>query len=520
VSDSPSNSFADQAAKAAKAKAFKDDYDSEEETKEEWEARYERELAEEKAKATKKLEAAKASAKGFSFSGSSAPAKAAPASKPSQKPTTGSSSQVNSGGASPAQSVFETSSAAPSPGENPFSFLSSAASSNHQDDEGDETEEDEENQADDERDESRSSVSKRQSAEAEETSEESSTKPAPRPSLQSRISRGPPTEQGSREGSVTPKPNGNGAYETPQKTPFAFFDFGKAGSEAGSQTAPPKPHGGDNTYKPDTPIKFSTPDPKSTGPLFSFQSATPTSADSAPKPASGIFANLGGSKPSSNPFAAANAGDKPATSIFGTPSASKPGAFSFLTPNAGQPGGILSTPSSSFPSRATTPLSDGAAATEKKDSKDADADEDAADKGPTLDFSSLTEDEQSTYDVLFHNADVLAKHQAIIPHPTDKSAPPTKEWKNLAHGPLWILKPKDGGKVLVRMRIPNGKTPVNYNLLPGIRTGVAGKSKTMVSATRPKEEGKGLEPLFFVFNKMPEQAKEFSETYNANLPEA
>nr|GFD56694.1 hypothetical protein [Tanacetum cinerariifolium] len=90
-------------------------------------------------------------------------------------------------------------------------------------------------------------------------------------------------------------------------------------------------------------------------------------------------------------------------------------------------------------------------------------------------------------DVVFHIDLALAKQQV-------DQGDGTKKWENFARGPLWILKDKVSGKCFVRIRIPSGATPLNYQILPALRSTVAGGSRKMVQATRPGKD-KGLTPV-------------------------
>jgi len=128
-----------------------------------------------------------------------------------------------------------------------------------------------------------------------------------------------------------------------------------------------------------------------------------------------------------------------------------------------------------------------------------------------MDLSELTAEEKEQHGVLFSTPAAIAKAQVDVPGEG-------KQWKNIARGALYILKNKETGKALVRIRTTTGKTPVNYNIVPKIATSLAGKSKSMVLATRPGEGGK-LSSLYFTL-KTGDVAEEFSSVYNANLPAA
>jgi hypothetical protein len=488
--------FAAKAKAERKAKAKREQYDSDDsegETEEQWEARYEKEEAEREAAAAKKKQEEEAQKKdgkiqGFSASMFVASTNATPAAQSPfsvSKPASGTTSLFTSRIGSPAPSVLGAPSAEPSPSSNIFGHLSSAASSNNQDESDNDEQEDE---GEDEQRETEQSTEDNHSKDdgnkadkspvpsrrnpfqsedgssSEEASGVSESKKqesgASKPSLMSRISFGAPTgdelkEQNSTDTSGNAASKVNGSFETPAKKSGFFFDFSNAG---GPKTAPPKAttFAGDQTFKPGTPIKFgaSTTDK----PLFSLQAPTPSASPST------------------------------------TDTGSKPAPFAFLTPNAGQ-SGPGSAASSVFSSRAPTPSSDAADTTEA---------DDEGSSAPQLDLATLTEDEQKQYEVLFHTKTAIAKEQK------------DKVWKNFARGPLWILKNKETGKALLRMRLPSGATPVNWNLLPGLRSSVAGASKTMVLASRPPEGDGKLTSVYFAM-KPAEVAEEFSSVYNANV---
>jgi hypothetical protein len=462
----------EQLAAENKAKAMEQDYDSEEETAEEWSARYDKEQA-------AKKEAEEKNSQGFKgFSLSTA---ASTASSPfnASRNASGGTSLFTSGAASPAHSaagglsVFDTPSAAPSPGSNIFGHLSSNASSNNPDESDEEGQEkdEEEHHGSEGAGEPEDEHASDSAHKTDESTEKKDDTRASKPSLMSRITFGAPSEESS---------NANEATETPQNK-FKFFDF----TNAGSKTAPAKPStfAGDQTFKPGTPIKFGTSTTESDNtnkPLFNFQPATPSSTDATAKP--GPFSFLSNSAgPSSKP--------------------------SFLAPSAGQsgPGSVAS---SVFSSRATTPLSD--AAVSDKDSAAQEGNDEKGASGPQLDLSDLTDEEKKNYEVLFHSKQAIAKQQT--------GSGKDKTWKSFARAPLWILKNRETGKAIVRMRLPSGATPVNFNILPKIASSVAGNSKTMILTSRPDPNGK-ISSVYFIV-KTASEAAEFSSVFNANMPAA
>lgn len=475
-----------------KAKAKEEDYDSDDETEEEWSARYDKKEAERLAAEKKDM----ASARSFSLPPSSkASDTSPPASNPFAilKPASGASTTglFNSRVGSPAlstggQSIFDAPSAAQTPASNIFGHLSSGPSSNNQDD-SDEEEGKHGGHAC--RDQPIGSVesttppkqkfgeSETESDDTQEKTIKSKKQGGSRGSLLSRMTKDDGDEsekENSNSGSIFGQTNGT---QTPTNKPFQFFDFGAAGS--GSTTPKPDSFGGDQTFKPGTPIKFgnATTDTKTATPKFVFQPATPSAAELSTTPA----------KP-------------PPTSLFNFGSAS--GTPSFLAPGAGF-SSAQSVTSSVFSSRAGTPMS------EAENSAASAAEEEDDGKQEQVDFSKLTEQETEANDVVFHADVVLAKHQL------DKGDG-VKTWTSLAKGPLWILKDKVTAACFIRIRIPSGATPLDYRLLPKIQASVTGTSKKMIMATKPAKEG-GLQQVLYAV-KTPEIAEEFARKYNESLP--
>lgn len=464
-----------------KKKAKDADYDSDDETEEEWSARYDKEEAERLAK--EKAEAAAVS--GFSLAG---PAKTSGASTAASNPFSALTKPANSSSttanglftprpASPAlstgsQSVFDAPSTTGAASPNIFGHLSSGPSSNNQDDSDD-----------DERPvgsvepttpPKRKLGDSETEADVEEVAKRAKPN-SPKGSLLSRMTRddgsGSEKENGN-SGSIFGQTNGT---STPANKPFSFFNF----EAAGAKTAPPKSDtfGGDQTFKPGTPIKFgeapATEKQGEKAPTFQFQPASTSTTPSKPPP----------------------------TNLFNFGSAT--GNSSLLTPAANL-SGLNSAPSSVFSSRAATPLSEA-----ETSAQSAAEDEEEGSKQEQVDLSKLTAEELAANEIVFETEAALAKHQV------DKGDG-NKTWENFARGPLWILKDKVTGKCFVRIRIGSGATPLNYSILPALKSTVTGSSGKMVQATMPKKEG-GFAPVY-ISVKTPEIAKEFSTKYNASLP--
>jgi hypothetical protein len=485
----------EELAQERKKKAMEEDYDSDDESKEEWEARYDKQEAERIAKE----KAAAAAVTGFSLP-AAAPAKAPAASTPSSNPfaslakppASGTSTPglFSSRPASPAlstggQSVFDNPSTAQTPSSNIFGHLSSGPSSNNQDD----SEEDDNHEkalhgttestarpttppkrkfgdSDTEADDSLEGTTKRKKPDT-----------APKTgSLLSRITRDDDGSGSEKENSGSNSIFGSiNGTQTPTNKPFSFFDFGAAGAK----TAPPKgssdTFAGDQTFKPGTPIKFgdSAATEKKAAPTFQFQPASTSTTPSKPPP----------------------------TNLFNFSSTGS--SSGLLTPNAGL-SGLNSVPSSTFTSRAATPLSEA-----ETSAASGAEDEEEGGKHEQVDLSKLTEEELNAFDVVFETEQVLAKHQV-------DTGDGTKAWENFARGPLYILKDKVTSKCFVRIRIPSGQTPLNYSILPALKSSIMGNSGKMVQGSKPKKEG-GIEQ-YYISLKTPELAKEFSDKYNESLP--
>jgi hypothetical protein len=471
---------AEQLAAERKQKAKDEDYDSDDETEEQWAARYDAKEKARKAEEERKIKAAS----GFKLrptepnTGASVSKPAFPLPKPASGISTpglfgsraGSPAPSTSGG----QSVFDTPPASNTPVPNIFGHLSSGPSSNNQDessedeDDGDQTEG--HSQADQPTNSARSTPPlMRQSAQQDsgsESDEESMKRKkqgnaSAKPSLLSRMTRADDSETNDVEKDTDQSKNSssifaqsNGVQTPAAKAPF-FFDF----ANAGAKTAPPKDH----TFKNGTPIKFgAAPATESkAAPSFMFQPATPSPAEFSSTP-------------------------------------TKPAPFSFLSASnlSSGPGSV-----SGLSSRAATPLSD-------VDNSAAENDDEEGSKLGQLDLSNLTDAEMEKYDVIFHADLALAKR------PSDKDG--VKGWESFARGPLWILKDKETGKALLRIRIPSGKTPLNYNLLPKLHAKAAGSSKKQIFASYPNEERKLTNILLSVKNS--ETAEELLNAYNDNLP--
>lgn len=489
--------FGSQARSDRKKKAEDEDWDPDEETKEEWSARWDAEQAQREAEQAAQSAAQSKTAAGFTFKSSTTGESSAPifrfSTVSSETTSTNNgnagSHDLTSGISTPglfgsrvgspalsaagARSVLDTPSAAQSPSSNMFSHLASGPSSQNQDDTDDEAAESSDGEGSKKRNHEDTVDAESESSETLEDSMR--RKKSGLGTLASRITRDDSVAaQESSEKEVT-KPDLNSSFfqqnsgsQTPKdKTPFKFFDF-----SAAAQSAPPKPSAfaGDQTFKPGSPIKFGTATKSNT--TFSVTPASPSPAE-------------------------------PSTTT--SKAASSP--FSFL--NAPK---VASASSSALTSRAATPASDIEASGGESV---VDGDE-AAPHVEQHDFSLLTAEERDEYEILFEAEQAVAKKVV------------KSKWEQVANGRLWVLKNKTSGQVLVRLRMKNGRLPINHQIPSGIESKIGGKNKTMVTAPLPSdaklESGvfgfKATQPCSNDEEKMAmaqELAQTFSSVYNSNV---
>ncbi|KAF2219445.1 hypothetical protein BDZ85DRAFT_42227 [Elsinoe ampelina] len=217
---------------------------------------------------------------------------------------------------------------------------------------------------------------------------------------------------------------------------------------------------GDNTWKPETPIKFGTTEtPGSTTPsgspaksLFNFSNNTTSqpSAPSLPK------FNFGGPSADSNKpslFSSIPSTAPPSASVgfkFGNPPAG--GASLLSTP---QPGSSAPSIFSSAPgSRATTP--GATTADEASTTAGTDNEEDAAPAEEQKDLTALSAEELRNEEVLFEQKARCRKFVRGGESP----------WENKGIGIIRLLKNKESGSHRILMRLaPGGQIIINANLL-------------------------------------------------------
>jgi hypothetical protein len=271
----------------------------------------------------------------------------------------------------------------------------------------------------------------------------------------------------------------------------------------------------DNTWKPDSPIRFGSATPRQEdqepAPTVSVTAATPTktgspsnifgslnkSSESAAKPLSNLFGNMGGDAKPAASF----------SSMFGTPN----NATSSTSANVGFAFGASSTTSSLLPSaavsattsRATTPggTTDG----DGDNSGDGDAEQE---KTPDFNLSTVgpgAEDEEVIHEIRAKALKFLQK----------EGEDNTNRWDSRGVGPLRVLKHKESGvsRVLLRMD-PSGVIILNKALLPGVKYEHKEKTVKFLAAL---DDGTGME-TWILQVKTPESAKALSEVLEANKP--
>ncbi|SMQ49704.1 unnamed protein product [Zymoseptoria tritici ST99CH_3D7] len=226
-------------------------------------------------------------------------------------------------------------------------------------------------------------------------------------------------------------------------TGFKLPATASATSAVAASTAPvaaEKSQGsGDNTWKPETPIKF--------GGFNATASTTPA----VPPPSGGSF--LFGKSSTSSSLA-----PPPSTPLFGQKS----------TEN----------------SRGTTPgvTTDGEAsnATTGEDKNDgAEPVEDASDRKGE-DLGGLLPEEKQDNEVLAELENVKTSKLEETDTVDPKTGKKTKAWIRKASGRMFILKNKATGKTRVLAKAPQGQPLLNYVVLDGMKATIGGTKKTQV----------------------------------------
>ena len=208
---------------------------------------------------------------------------------------------------------------------------------------------------------------------------------------------------------------------------------------------------GDNTWKPNTPIKF--------GDISGTESTTPA----APPPSENkhLFSNLFGSKPSSS---------TDSTGHLSVPGAKPAIGFNF----GGQPASLGT-------SRATTPgiTTDGEGASTAGEGDNDDEhqqQEEKQEEKQVEDSTGLRPSELEHEDLLFSVPVCKAMKT------DDKKNPDTGEmeqgWVDKGKGPLYILTHKDTGNVRVILKVsPFGRAVMNFGVVAGAKYEVVGTGK-------------------------------------------
>ncbi|KAI9686857.1 MAG: hypothetical protein M1822_002610 [Bathelium mastoideum] len=286
-------------------------------------------------------------------------------------------------------------------------------------------------------------------------------------------------------------PTSDTSAEKSASTPFKsnLFGFDKSQGAAGDQT-----------WKPETPIKFGT--STTTQPTFQYTAPTPN------KPAEGSDdtasdANTGDAtppKPRAFPFGLDGANDDPGPTsapvgfAFGPASSSTNRLGGTIAASSLFPPSLASSPfASSGPlSRSSTPglTTDGEGSVAATDA--ASVQDDAASASDVLldDLSGLTDAEREAEDMLF---EVKAKVMEFRKADAKAGDAAAAGWHNRGQGPLRLLKNKETGAVRVLMRsAPAGNVVVNSRLVKNVEhKKVRAKTVQMVEVN---EEG-GLTSL-------------------------
>jgi hypothetical protein len=251
--------------------------------------------------------------------------------------------------------------------------------------------------------------------------------PATAPSKSSLFSQTPAGEQ--------PTNNMFGS-KTPAATSSAnIFGAFKAAEKPATTNVNNTQDEGDNTWKPNTPIKFGS------STTTNQESTTPA----APPPK---FGNLFG------PASQASAiGSKPG--LLNVPATKASIGFNF----GGQPGSLGT-------SRATTPgvTTDGEGASTAGEGED----EEATQNDPQLeDQTALLPEEKEKEELLFSVA--VAKASKWDEKKDAETGNVANGWVEKGKGPLYILKNKETGVTRVLLKIkPLGKAAMNFAVLPGM----------------------------------------------------
>jgi hypothetical protein len=262
----------------------------------------------------------------------------------------------------------------------------------------------------------------------------------------------------------------------------------------------------DQTWKPDSPIKFGSPSSEAgSAPTVNVTAATPTKSGSP----SNIFSEPASTTPVTNPFAnlfGSKTDPKPTPSTFpgnfGSSSVMKPApasvGFGFGTPT--NTSSLLpSAAGSANTSRATSP----GATTDGDSGADADPD---AERHEQIDLTAGgpgEEEEEVVHEVRAKALKFSSKADG------DNSA----GWDTKGVGPLRILKHKETKASRILMRAdPSGTIVLNKNILGQVKYESNGKTLKLLTAS---DAGKGLE-TWMLQVKTPEFAEKLAEVLEEN----
>lgn len=335
----------------------------------------------------------------------------------------------------------------------------------------------------------------------------------------------PSTSGGSLFDRISKDPNGNPIRQIPAENkenagPGTASIFGGDGgnpfAKFGSKsTADQNKPAQDNTWKPDSPIRFgaSTTSP----PTVNVTAPTPTKptpfaglfGSNAPptptgSPFSGVFGNNPSAKTSSPaPFAGifGNSGTpKPASGLFAHLSEHKPAAVGFGFGSTAGSSLLPSTAGSTATSRATSPggTTDGESNNENIDPE--------AEHHEQIDLTSGGPGEE--------NEEVLHQVRAkALKFEPSKDAGGKSDWVVKGLGPLRVLKNKETGSSRVLLRAdPSGTIVLNKGILGNVTYTVTGKTLKLLTAG---EGGQGLE-TWLLQVKTPAGAEELAGVLEAN----
>jgi hypothetical protein len=244
----------------------------------------------------------------------------------------------------------------------------------------------------------------------------------------------------------------------------------------------------DQTWKPDSPIKFGPPSVNVTA-------ATPTKQ---PSP----FSNLFGNSPSSDQSSGAGT-PKPTSNLFAGLASSKPSGSGGVGFNFGS--GLSTTTSSLFPSAAVSATT--SRATSPGGTTDGDSPAEGEPEGEPYQQINLAASGPGE-----ENEEVLHEIRAKALQWSTKDG---AKWQTMGVGPLRVLKHKETGSTRLLLRAdPLGTVVLNRALLPGVKYEVTEKTIKFPAAG---EQGKGLETWLLQL-KTPEFAQALGKVMEENKP--